>query len=68
MCAVAAQTLSLLEKEQLYLECCAEWNVNKKALITDDEFEDLKSDLEFQGSQVILMSREEIKFMVAGLM
>jgi hypothetical protein len=60
--------VSLLEKEQLYLECCAEWNVNQKALLTDEEYEDLKVDLEFQGSQVMLMSREEIKFMVAGLM
>lgn len=42
--------------------------MNKKALITDEEFEDLKTDLEFQGSQVMLMSREEIKFMVAGMM
>ena len=49
------KSLTLLEKEQLYLECCASWNVEQKALLTDDEFETLKEDLEFEGSQVILM-------------
>ena len=44
--------MNLLEKEQLYLECCAAWNVEKKQVISDDEFEDLKSDLTFEGSQV----------------
>ena len=49
------KSLTLLEKEQLYLECCASWNVEQKALLTDDEFETLKEDLEFEGSQVVLM-------------
>jgi len=61
------EAMNLLQKEQLYLDCCASWNVEKKQLISDDEFEDLKSDLTFEGSQVMLMSREEISFMVASM-
>jgi len=49
---VYVQAMNLLQKEQLYLDCCASWNVEKKQLISDDEFEDLKSDLTFEGSQV----------------
>lgn len=57
--------MTKLEKEQLYLDCCASWNVKATALLEDGEFEDLKEDLTFDGSQVMLMSREEIQFMVA---
>jgi len=61
------KAMSLLQKEQLYLDCCASWNVEKKELISEDQYEDLKSDLTFEGSQVMLMSREEIQFMVASM-
>mmetsp|Transcript_46428 Transcript_46428/g.110604 ORF Transcript_46428/g.110604 Transcript_46428/m.110604 type:complete len:314 (+) Transcript_46428:113-1054(+) len=61
----AGKKLSLRDKEKLYIDCCAAFNVEKKSLITDEEFEDLKTDLEFEGSQVMMMSREEIKFLVA---
>jgi hypothetical protein len=61
------KSLTLLQKEQLYLDACASWNVEKKQLMADDEFEDLKSDLTFEGSQVMLMSRKEIQFMVAQM-
>ena len=47
-----AQALTLLEKERLYLESCAQWNVEKTQLINDDEYETLKEDLEFEGSEV----------------
>eukprot|EP00285_Hemiselmis_virescens_P019170 CAMPEP_0173391230 /NCGR_PEP_ID=MMETSP1356-20130122/17854_1 /TAXON_ID=77927 ORGANISM="Hemiselmis virescens, Strain PCC157" /NCGR_SAMPLE_ID=MMETSP1356 /ASSEMBLY_ACC=CAM_ASM_000847 /LENGTH=291 /DNA_ID=CAMNT_0014348807 /DNA_START=12 /DNA_END=887 /DNA_ORIENTATION=+ len=56
---------SLAQKERLYLDCCAAFNVDKNSLVTDDDFEQLKSDLAFEGSQVIMMSRDEIQFMVA---
>jgi len=61
------KALTLLEKERLYLESCAQWNVEKTQLINDDEYETLKEDLEFEGSEVILMSREEIKYLVASM-
>ena len=34
--------MTKLEKEQLYLDCCASWNVDKKPLLSDDDFEALK--------------------------
>jgi hypothetical protein len=33
------QQLSLAQKEKLYLDCCAAFNVDKSSLVTDDEFE-----------------------------
>jgi len=60
------KAMSLFAKEQLYLDCCAAYNVDGETLLTDEEYEKLKTDLTFEGSQVILMSREEIKFMVAA--
>jgi len=57
--------MTLREKEKLYIDCCASYNVDKVQLITDEEFEDLKIDLEFEGSPVMMMSRDEIKFLVA---
>ncbi|EKX46779.1 hypothetical protein GUITHDRAFT_107552 [Guillardia theta CCMP2712] len=58
--------MSLFAKEQLYLDCCAAYNVDAESLLSDEDYEKLKTDLTFEGSQVILMSREEIKFMVAA--
>jgi hypothetical protein len=70
------QKMTLREKEKLYIDCCASYNVEKArapagaarrgeprsqarrvaggqvSLITDEEFEDLKIDLEFEGSPV----------------
>jgi len=57
--------MSLLAKEKLYLDCCASYNVEGKGKISDDDFETLKTDLTFEGSQVMLMTRDEVKFMVA---
>jgi len=60
------QVTSLNAKENLYLDCCAAFNVDGKTAISDEEYEQLKTDLTFEGSKVMLMSREEIKFMVAA--
>jgi hypothetical protein len=57
--------MTKLEKEQLYLDCCASWNIDKKPLMEDTQFEALKEDLTFDGSMVMMMSRQEIQFMVA---
>lgn len=62
----ASEKLSLAQKEALYLDCCAGFNVaSEKSPVSDNEYEQLKSDLAFEGSKVILMARDEIKFMVA---
>lgn len=57
--------MTKLEKEQLYLDCCASWNIDGKSILNNEEYEQLKDDLSFDGSMVMLMSREEIQFMVA---
>ena len=31
--------MTLRDKEKLYIDCCAAYNVDKKSLILDDEFE-----------------------------
>jgi hypothetical protein len=31
--------MSLAQKEKLYLDCCAAFNVDKVSLVTNDEFE-----------------------------
>lgn len=60
------KAMSLLAKEKLYLDCCASFNTEGEASpLSDDEFEALKTDLTFEGSRVMLMTREEIKFMSA---
>ena len=63
----APQVLTLLEKERLYLESCAVWNVEQTKIISDEDYETLKEDLEYEGSEVILMTREEIKYLVASM-
>jgi len=56
--------MTKLEKEQLYLDCCAAFQ-KAAPLLEDSDYDDLKEDLQLDGSQVMLMSREEIQFMVA---
>ena len=47
------------EKERLYLESCAVWNVDQTKIVSDEDYETLKEDLEYEGSEVILMTRED---------
>jgi hypothetical protein len=58
--------LTLPAKEKLYLDACSAFHNDGTKLIPDDEYEQLKADLAFEGSSVALMSREEILFMVAA--
>jgi len=58
--------LTLAAKEKLYLDATSAFHNDDKKMMGDDEYDQLKSDLAFEGSSVGLMSRDEIKFMVAA--
>merc|ERR1719152_637698 len=62
-----SKQLTLDEKEKLYLECLdSYYNENGKQLLSDDEYEKLKLDLDFDGSRVATFSADEIKFVLAN--
>ena len=58
-------TLALEAREKLYLDATAAYFNDGSKLIEDDDYDDLKNDLAFEGSNVGLMDRDEIKFMVS---
>jgi len=61
------KTLALDEKEKLYLECLdAYYNEGGKQLLSDSEYEQLKLDMDFDGSKVATYSKDEIKFVLAN--
>mmetsp|Transcript_53633 Transcript_53633/g.107479 ORF Transcript_53633/g.107479 Transcript_53633/m.107479 type:complete len:338 (+) Transcript_53633:41-1054(+) len=59
-------TLTLAAKEKLYLDSVSAYHNDGKSLLGDEEYNQLRMDLEFEGSPVGLMSRDEVKFMVAA--
>jgi len=61
------QAISFAEKEKLYLECLdAFYNEGGKQIMPDDEYEALKTDLNFEGSVIATLSKDEIKFVLAN--
>merc|ERR1719453_2746987 len=57
----------LAAKEKLYLDCLdAYYNEDGKALLSDDEYEKLKLDLDFEGAAVATYTADEIKFIIAN--
>jgi len=61
------KSLSLDEKEKLYLECLdAFYNEGGKQLLGDAEYEKLKTDLAFEGAKVSTFSADEIKFLLSN--
>jgi len=59
--------ISLAAKEKLYLDCLdAYYNEDGKALLSDDEYEKLKLDLDFEGAAVATYTADEIKFIIAN--
>ena len=60
------KTLALDEKEKLYLECLdAYYNEGGKQLLGNEEYEQLKLDLDFEGSTIATYSKDEVKFVLA---
>lgn len=62
-----SKSLMLDEKEKLYLECLdAYYNENGKQILGDAEYEQLKLDIDFQGSTISTLSKDEIVFVLAN--
>merc|ERR1712032_1559117 len=62
-----SKSISLDEKEKLYLECLdAFYNEGGKKLLNDEEYNMLKLDLDFDGSKVATFSSDEIKFVLSN--
>lgn len=59
--------IALDEKEKLYLECLdAFYNENGKQLLGDEEYDQLKLDLDFEGAKIATFSKDEIQFVLAN--
>uniref|UniRef100_A0A7S0Z0L4 Uncharacterized protein n=1 Tax=Hemiselmis tepida TaxID=464990 RepID=A0A7S0Z0L4_9CRYP len=58
--------LTLEAKEKTYLDACNAFYNDKKSTLSDEAFDQLKEDLAFSGSDVALMNRMEVMFMVAA--
>lgn len=59
--------ISFGEKEKLYLECLdAFYNEGGKVLLPDDEYEALKTDLNFEGSTISTLTKDEVRFVLAN--
>jgi hypothetical protein len=66
--ATGEQTkMELDEKEKLYLDCLdAFYNEGGKQLLNDVEYDQLKLDLDFEGSITATYTQDEIKFVLAN--
>jgi len=62
---VATRTVG--EMEQEFLEAMQAWYFEGKSLLTDDEFENLKDELTWQGSDIVMLSSAEQKFLEASM-
>jgi len=61
------QAISFDEKEKLYLECLdAFYNDGGKQILPNEEYEALKTDLNFEGSVIATLTKDEIKFVLAN--
>ena len=57
--------LNLGAKEKLYLDATSAFFNDNEKIMDDEDYDQLKNDLAFEGSNVGLMSRDEVKFMVS---
>ena len=63
----ASVPLALEEKEKLYLECLdAYYNEDKKEILTQDKYEQLKLDLEFSEGRIMTYTKNEIRYLLAN--
>lgn len=58
--------INLAEKEKMYLDCLDAFYNEGKQLLSDEEYEQLKEDLNFEGSQIASFENKEIKFLIAN--
>lgn len=58
---------TLGEMEQEFLEAMSSWYFDKKALLTDEEFEKLREELIWNGSTVAILDSDEQRFLEASM-
>ncbi|GMH45776.1 hypothetical protein BSKO_13739 [Bryopsis sp. KO-2023] len=58
---------TLGEMEQEFLQAMQAWYYDGESIMTDDEFENLKEELIWQGSEIAVLSSAEQKFLEASL-
>lgn len=69
-CAVDQKTgelirLTITEKERIFLDALQSYYINGRQLLDDNEFDLLKEDLSWNGSDVVSMNRDEAKYIAA---
>lgn len=69
-CAVDQKTgelirLTVQEKERIFLDALQSYYISGRQLLDDAEFDLLKEDLQWNGSDVITMNRDEAKYLAA---
>ena len=62
----AGKELPLAAKERLFIESIACFYNDEKPMLSNDDYERLKLDLEFEASKYVTMSSEELKFVIAS--
>lgn len=60
------EELGLREKEQLFLDTVQSYYDDGKSPLSNDEFDELKEELVWQGSEVVTLSRDEFAFLDAA--
>ncbi|EFN52597.1 hypothetical protein CHLNCDRAFT_59756 [Chlorella variabilis] len=59
--------LTTAEKEQLFLEAMAAFYYDEKPVLSDTEFDNLKQELQWEGSKVVVLTKEEKRLLEAKL-
>lgn len=57
--------LTLAEKERMFIDALQSYYVSGRQLMKDDEFDLLKEDLQWNGSPLVQMNRNEAKYLAA---
>jgi hypothetical protein len=60
-----AEAGELVVKELIYLDCLQANYVSKKGLLSDDDYDEIKSSLTWDGSALVNLSGKEAKFLFA---
>lgn len=62
-----AKEMSMGEKEQMFLEAMSAYYLGGKPTISDTEFDNLKEELTWEGSKVVVLNEDEQLFLEAQL-
>lgn len=60
------EDLPLATKEKMFIDSIASFYNDEAPLLSDDDYRALKTDLEFEASKYVTMSRDELKFIIAS--